>query len=116
MGVFKIVLKQKEAGFRYKSVMVVPKDINVWGTLGMQNRLIDDNSFLALNMKKFEMTLLDYMLFTRLNAPGMLKFVGKLRFCYVYNVTNILILNELKFLLKILNLLILVPSILTHFD
>ena len=97
MGVFKIVLKQKEAGFRYKSVMVVPKDINVWGTLGMQNRLIDDNSFLALNMKKFEMTLLDYMLFTRLNAPGMLKFVEKLRVCCVYNVTIILILSDYSF-------------------
>lgn len=72
MGVFKIVLKQKEAGFRYKRLMVVPKRIDVWGSLGMQNRLIADNSFGALYITGYEMTLLDYMLFTRLNAPGII--------------------------------------------
>uniref|UniRef100_A0A7M5XHW3 Uncharacterized protein n=2 Tax=Clytia hemisphaerica TaxID=252671 RepID=A0A7M5XHW3_9CNID len=69
-GDYPIILKQKEAGFRYKNMMVVPKDIDVWGTLGLQNRLIPDNGFSALYLSGYDLTLLDYMLFARLNSPA----------------------------------------------
>ena len=51
-------------------MMVVPKDIDVWGTLGLQNRLIPDNGFSAMYLSGYDLTLLDYMLFARLNSPG----------------------------------------------
>lgn len=67
---FTLTLIQKEPGVRYKRIMVVPKTIDVWGTLGMQNRLIPDNSLGALYVSGKEIDLRDYLLFSRLHAPG----------------------------------------------
>ena len=44
-----IKLYQKEKYFRFRNLMIAPRNITTWGSLGMQSQLIPDKNFMTVS-------------------------------------------------------------------